>query len=368
MADKLNQPPGMECNPVELDVGCVVETATGDVISMDDLIRRLSKVSVVYVGETHTSVEDHRIQLEILQRLSEGGRCVELGMEMFPVKAQPILDLYIDGKISEEDFLKETGWEETWGFPYSLYRGLIDWQKLKHMPVLGLNAPSKIVSRIAHGGLDSLSPEERLQVAVQFHPDDTANRERIRRAYSEHEKGKIKSFESFYEAQLAWEETMAQTIVERLNQSAPGCIIMVALGKGHIGDRLGVPYFVRLRKPHDYKTVAPVPLDYPFNSIDPNLADYVIVTDKSEPTHGPRLGVVIQSALSAGGIEIMSVLPDSPAASAHLHKGDILLSVDGSRLQSARELQEALDNGGPEYKLVILRDKKNMAITVTIPR
>ncbi|HYA43237.1 MAG TPA: ChaN family lipoprotein [Syntrophobacteraceae bacterium] len=287
---KLIHPPSEQRNPVKLQVGAVIETATGDVISMDELIGKISKASVVYVGETHTSTEDHKIQLEVLQKLSEAGRCVELGMEMFPATAQPILDRYINGQISEESFLKEVGWKEGWGFPYALYRGLIDWQKQKHMPVLGLNAPNKIVSEIARGGLESLSPEERSQVARQFHLDDPANRERIRKAYSEHEKGKIKDFKSFFEAQLAWEETMAQTIVERLKQAAPGCVIVVAIGKGHINDRLGVPYLARLRKPHEYTSLAPVPIDYPLSTVDPNLADYVVITDK-EASQGAAPGV-----------------------------------------------------------------------------
>jgi uncharacterized iron-regulated protein len=280
---KLTQPPAVQCNPVHLKVGDVVETATGNLITMDELMEKLSKVCVVYAGETHTNPEDHKIQLQVLRKLSGGGRCVELGMEMFPAEAQPILDLYIDGRMSEKDFLKEVGWKEVWGFPYALYRDLIDWQKQHRIQVLGLNAPNKIVKKIAHSGLDSLSPEERSQVAGRFHLDDPANRKRIHEAYSEHQRGKIKNFESFFEAQLAWEETMAQTIAERLRQQS-GCIIVVALGKGHMNDRLGVPYLAYLRKPCEYATVAPIPIDYPFCAIDPNIADYVVITDKTEPS------------------------------------------------------------------------------------
>ena len=105
-------------------------------------------------------------------------------MEMFPVAAQPILDRYIRGEITEENFLKEVAWEEVWGFPYSLYRDLIDWQKEKRMPVLGLNAPIKVVRKIGHNGLGSLTPDERSQVAREFHLDDPANRLRIRKEYT----------------------------------------------------------------------------------------------------------------------------------------------------------------------------------------
>ncbi len=357
-----------QLNMVELQIGDVIETATGKVISLDELIGKLSKVSIVYVGEMHTSEEDHKIQLKVLEKLSQGGRCVELAMEMFPASVQPILDRYIRGEMTEEKFLEEVGWEEIWGFPYALYRGLIDWQKEKRMPVVGLNAPNNVVSKIGRNGLDSLTPDERSQVAREFHLDDPANRARVRKDYSSHHKGAIKDFESFFEAQLAWEETMAQTLAQRLEQTGAKCIIVAAVGKGHTTDRLGVPYLTRIRKPHEYRTVAPVPINYPFSTLDPNLADYVVITDKSEPAHRPRLGVAIQPAASGNGVEILGILPGSPADRADLRKGDVIISISGSLVKSAEEVQHALTQGGPDYKILIERDKKKITITVTIPR
>ncbi len=365
-AGGLPQPPSARPGPAELHVGSVVETATGNVIGMEELIGKLSNVSVVYVGEMHTSPEDHKIQLAVLQKLSQGGRCVELAMEMFPATAQPVLDRYVRGKMSQENFLKEVRWEEVWGFPYSLYRDLIDWQKQKRMPIICLNAPNKVVKKIAHNGLRSLTPDERSRVALQFHLDDPANRDRIRKEYTAHEKDGIKDFQSFFEAQLAWEETMAQTLVERLERTGGKCKIVVAIGKGHISDRLGVPYLARLRKPHEFSTIAPVPIDYPFSTLDPNLADYIVITDKSEPFHWPRLGVAIQPAASGRGVEILAILPATPAAAGNLRKGDIILSVNGSQVKSVEEVRQALARGGSDHKVLIERDHKNIAVTVTI--
>ena len=164
-----------------LHVGDVVETATGNVIGIDELISKLSNASVIYVGEIHTSAQDHEVQLKVLRKLSQGGQCVELGMEMFPVAVQPILDRYLRSEMTEDQFLQVVGWKEIWGFPYQLYRPLIDFQKERHMPVLGLNAAGAVVRKIAHNGLGSLTPEERSQVAREFHLDDPRNRLRIER-------------------------------------------------------------------------------------------------------------------------------------------------------------------------------------------
>jgi uncharacterized iron-regulated protein len=336
------------------------------VIGIDELIRRLSRVSVVYVGEIHTSEKDHKVQLEILEKLSQGGRCVELGMEMFPVAAQPILDRYIRGEMSEESFLEDVKWKEVWGFPYRLYRGLIDFQKERRMPVLGLNAPNETVKKIAHSGLGSLTPEERSQVAREFHLDDPRNRLRVRKAFMVHGKDAIKDFESFFEAQLAWEETMAQTLAEQLEKVDAKCQILVTIGEGHISDRLGVPYLTWIRKPVAYSTIVPVPIDYAGTIQDPDLADYVIVTDKSEPAHRPRLGVSVEPAASGSGVRILEIWPGTPASAAGFQKGDIILSVDGSPVKSAEEILQVLARGGPHYSLLIKRNNREMTLTVKI--
>ena len=353
-------------NPsLALHTGDVIETATGRVISMDQLAAKLSRVAVVYVGETHTSVEDHKVQLEIMKRLSRDGRCVELGMEMFPAEAQPVLDRYINGQMSERDFLREVKWNQVWGFPYFLYKGLIDLQKQRHMPVIGLNAPHPVVSKIARHGLNSLTPAERSRVAAVFHLDNPADRERIKKAFLAHGKYEIKDFESFFEAQLAWEETMAQTLARRLAQTH--CTIVVVLGKGHTNKLRGVPHLTLLRRPNTISgAVVPVPVDTPSSAIDPNLADYVVITGQSEPVHHPRLGVIIEPAAPAPGVRIAAIILNSPAEKAHLHRGDIILSVNGSAVQDAKDVQRALADTGQPCRILIERNKVRRTVKVTI--
>ena len=59
-------------------------------------------------------------------------------------------------------------------------------------------------------------------------------------------------------------------------------------------------------------------------------------------------------------------MPDSPAAAANLRKGDIIVSIDGSAVESAREIQQHLAGGEPEHKLAVKRRGKEITITVTI--
>lgn len=358
-------PASSRTGPVELEIGNIIETASGDVITFDDLIRKLSGANIVYVGETHTSVEDHKTQLKILRQLADKWPCIELGMEMFPREAQPVLDRYARGEMTEEEFLTQSQWERVWGFPFGLYRGIMEFAKEKRMRIGGLNAPQPIVRSIARGGLASLTPEERARVAVEFHLDDAKNRLRIQKDFTGHVKEGIKSFDSFFEAQLAWEETMAETLAERLEKTGGKCGIVVIVGKGHMTERHGIPYLTALRRQHVYRTVASVPINYPFSAVDPNIADYVILTDVMEPFHRPRLGVSIQVAASGAGVEILDILPASAAARADLRKGDIILSIDGKPMKTVEEVQRTVAEGGPAYEVLIQRDDRQMKIDVS---
>ena len=67
------QPPSAQSNPAELRVGAVLETATGKVMTMDQLIGILSKASIVYAGETHTSAEDHSVRTRYTSTTLPGG-------------------------------------------------------------------------------------------------------------------------------------------------------------------------------------------------------------------------------------------------------------------------------------------------------
>ncbi len=69
---------------MQLAIGDVIETSTGDVTDFGGLIEKLLPASVIYIGETHTSSEDHKAQLAILKRLQEKNKCIIVGMEMFP--------------------------------------------------------------------------------------------------------------------------------------------------------------------------------------------------------------------------------------------------------------------------------------------
>lgn len=266
----------------QLKPGEVVETASGSILSFESLINRLQNVRVIYVGETHTRMEDHRLQLALLKGLAARNPSQILALEMFPRESQPVLDQYAQGLISEEKFLEAVDWEKNWGYPFDGYRGILHWARARRLTIIGLNAPKDIISLIAQKGLAALGPEERKKVAAEFYPDHSGQREYLRLQYQHHPRGKIKDFDTFLEAQLGWEETMAETLAQTIASLSQGQQILVLIGKGHMVHHWGVPRLTDERLAHTFKTVLPLPLSYSFRTLDPSLADYLFITEGSE--------------------------------------------------------------------------------------
>jgi S1-C subfamily serine protease len=82
------------------------------------------------------------------------------------------------------------------------------------------------------------------------------------------------------------------------------------------------------------------------------------------PEH-PYIGVEITTKGSDAAV--MSVMPNSPADKAGLKKGDVITAVDGKKVTAADISQTvAALQVGKQIKLTIVRDSKQMDITVTL--
>ena len=347
-----------------LKPGDILETRTGQVISPEVLLEQLDEARVVYVGETHTRLEDHQIQERILKGLFDRHPSLIVALEMFPREAQPLLDRFSKGELPEEEFLRQVNWEEIWGYPFRLYRPMVLFAREKGLPLIGLNAPREVVNKIARQGLAGLSPEERSRVADTFQYDQQGDREYVLKEYERHVKGSIKDFESFYEAQLAWEETMAETLVQALKGLPETTRVVVLIGNGHIWEGRGVPQNARRRLAHRSRTIIPLPVDYSLRRLEPGPADYIWITPVPGETHRPRLGITIQTLPDEGGIAISEVTAGGRADKAGFQKGDVIKNVNGALVRTLEDLHRSLSGQTPFKRFGIRRNGTEMDIPV----
>jgi len=357
-------------SPSELHPGDILKTRPLEKVSFDALMEDLSKARVVYAGETHLSIEDHEVQQRILEALCDIHPSPVLALEMIPREMQPVLDRWSAGELDEAAFLKAVKWDRTWGYPFRLYRDLLETARDKELKVLALNAPRQVVRKIARQGLSSLDEGERGRMAREMDMAHASHRKKSRSQFQKHVRGDIKDFEAFYQAQLAWEETMAETLARALDADPSGSPVLVLLGRGHMEYGWGVPRRTESRFPHVWRTVAPLPASVWAEGPDAAMSDYVWLTRGDRFVHPGRgrVGIVLKALEKGEGVEILGVFPGSPAHEAGLMKGDVISRIDDIPVESLDDLHEAMSSpkDPPEYWFHIRREGVMKTLPVTL--
>ena len=122
----------------------ITDTATGETIAPAALGARLAKARLVLVGESHTSVESHRVELQVIRALHDAGRHVTIALEMFPYTGQAGLDGW-NGGWNEEEFLTRSHWYDVWGYHWGYYREIFNYARGTGMKFVAANAPREVV-------------------------------------------------------------------------------------------------------------------------------------------------------------------------------------------------------------------------------
>ena len=145
----------------------VFDSETGRFTDFGRLLTASADADALFLGEFHDDPGTHQLQFAILQGLSRRRTdTLVLAMEMFERDAQPALDAYLRGEISESSFLERS---RPWPNYASDYRPLVEFAKAHGWPVVAGNVPRRIASVVARGGLgalDSLPPGDRSLVAA----------------------------------------------------------------------------------------------------------------------------------------------------------------------------------------------------------
>jgi uncharacterized iron-regulated protein len=338
----------------ELLPGEIVDVQRGRLVDFDDLLDRLEGMRVVYVGETHSAMAHHEVQLKILRGLYQRDSRIVIGMEMFERPFQKVLDSWSEGAIDRKTLLREADWFSRWRFDFSLYEEILLFARQNGIKILALNAQRELVAKVGDFGQKALSPGERAMIAP-LDASDTLHREYVRGVFDAHHKTPGQSFENFYEAQCVWDDTMAETIARFLgSEEGKGSRVVVLSGAGHMVYKLGIPERVSKRTSLPYTTILPSTTEWMQQDNfggrqDPALkpADFLWVTEASLRT-AIRLGVVIEeSEVSGEGMVVREVTEGSAAERAGIEPGDMIRSIDGEPVSDMVDLKVSLSRKRP---------------------
>ena len=255
-------------------VDSIISTHDRTTVSFEEMLADLGQVRVVFVGEIHDHPVHHEIQARLVQTLHAMHPRLAVGMEMFDHRYDPVLAQWTAGELEREALIQKTHWYVRcagWGFDFDLYAPIFTTIRDNNIRLVGLNVPGGISSKISKGGLENLLPEDRRLVAEEIDLSNTAHRAYVEETYNANPHHKLVSFDYFYEAQCAWEDTMAQSIVRKMGDDP----MVVVIGNGHIIRKYGVPNRVYARNQAAFRTVYLASVG---SVVDWDYADYIWVT------------------------------------------------------------------------------------------
>ncbi|WP_413587542.1 ChaN family lipoprotein [Bdellovibrio sp. HCB274] len=103
-----------------------------------ELWDQIADSQVVLMGDFHALHQSQKAQLRVLRNIPKN-RPTVMAVEFFDAADQPKIDKFMQGKLSEKDFLKAIKWEVRWGFPWEHYRPILRYAQKHKIPVFGLN-------------------------------------------------------------------------------------------------------------------------------------------------------------------------------------------------------------------------------------
>ncbi|MGO9614721.1 MAG: ChaN family lipoprotein [Dissulfurispiraceae bacterium] len=318
--------------------------------TLSEVIDAVRGQKIIYVGEFHDRPANHEVQLQVIKAMHKENGSVAIGMEMFQRPSQNAINDYIEGRTDEREFLTKSAYFKKWGFDFNLYKPILDFAREAKIPVVALNIPTELSEKVARTGIDSLSPEERKQIPAEMDLSDEAYRERLREVFKTHKEFEEKNFDYFFQAQVLWDETMAESVNDFL-QKNPDYQMIVLAGSGHLTFGSGIPKRTFRRNGFDYKII--------LNDVDveKGIGDYIIFPKPISGIQSPKLMVVLSE--EGDKLKIAGFPPQSASEKAGLKVADTILSLDDVPVKNIDDvrLQLFYKKKGDLIKVEVLRKR-----------
>lgn len=365
------------------DVGLVLDgitdTATGEVITPAMLPAALAYARILFVGEGHTEMESHRVELKVLEELVLSGRRVLVGLEMYPYTEQKFLDQWSDGRLDEQGFLDSSRWYKNWGYHWNYYRDIFRFAQKNRVRMFAINTPREVVTAVRRKGFEGLSEEEKAHIPAKIDVDSAEHLRLFKASFdseSFHAAGMSEEdWKRMLAAQCTWDATMGYNAVQALEkQGDPKAIMVVLIGAGHVQYGLGAERQAGSVFKGKMASLIPVPvIDEKRGAVEAVNGAYANfiwgVAAEADPLY-PSLGVSTRAAEGDGPLTVIDVEKDSPAAKGGVAVKDVLVSLDGAPVKDREALARLMaeENWGDAAKLVVRRDGKDIALTVLFRR
>jgi uncharacterized iron-regulated protein len=229
----------------------ILRTTDRTEVTTDELINNLASVQVIFIGELHDQIGHHEAQLSIIRALRKERRPLAIGLEMFRKDSQQVLDRWVSGNYPLGSFLKV--YNDNWSM-WDKYQAIFNFARLEKIPLIGLNIPRAISSKVARNGFAALPEQERQALGNVQCRVDLEYGEFIRQAMGGHG-AHGSQYLHFCEAQMLWDTMMARHLFDFLKENPEYRVVVIA-GSGHAW-QFGIPRQLLEQMEVSYRVVLP---------------------------------------------------------------------------------------------------------------
>lgn len=341
-------PPLPEREP-EIPMSAAPVLALAALPTLGEVLPSLSEQRLVYIGETHDRYSHHLAQLEIIRYLHGVDPHLAIGVEFFQQPFQPQLDAYIAGQIDERELLISAQYFKRWGYDYRLYAPIVRYAREHGLPLLALSAPGELIDAVREGGVDGLEPGGHAGLPTDIDRSDRDYERRVREVFHmhAHQGNGVQDFDRFLEVQLLWDEAMAERVADHVRRHPEHRLVILA-GSGHVAFRSGIPRRVERRVGIDGAVVL---IDWA-GPLGAGLADYLLLPEARSLPPAGRMGAFLLDD-DGGGVTVRSCAEGSACEQAGIQRGDRLLAVDGTGVESVGGVRALLWNRAPGERVLV---------------
>jgi uncharacterized iron-regulated protein len=363
---------------IPLTLDAITDTRTGELLTPGELAPRLAGVKLLLVGESHTDMEFHRVQLRVLEELHAAGREVLIGLEMFPYTEQTFLDQWVQGLLTEDGFVELSHWYGKWGYNWKYYRDIFLLARAEGIRMFAVNAPREVVRAVRKKGFKDLTEDEATHIPTEIDTDNDEHRQLIRTLFEDeealHAALSEEQLDRMFAAQCTWDATMGHNAVRALEQHGDDDTMMVVLaGAGHVAYGLGIQRQAAQWYDGDIAALIPVPVrddGQPVQSVRASFAEFVWGLPFTADPLFPVLGLSATDLKDEEFRKVIYVGEDSVAEEAGFQIGDVLLRMDGVPLLGREPLMRLMADKrwGDAARFEVRRGEQTVEVPVFLRR
>ena len=136
----------------------------------DELLQIMGRSKLILMGDFHALQQSQKAHLRILK--AQNAAKISVAVECIESRHQKHLDRFLQGKLSEKDFLKTIEWKKAWGFPWEYYRPLFRWAQKHKVRVFGLNVLAQGKKQQSLVQRDHFAAQKIAEIS-KLHPQDS---------------------------------------------------------------------------------------------------------------------------------------------------------------------------------------------------